>query len=161
MTLPSIEQRSVTHSTFVIERHYPKPVERVFTAFSDPAQKRRWYAEGEGRGVQEFAMDFRVGGTDRAVFSVDHGPVAGSLITNRTVYQDIVPERRIVMAYTMSLGDRPFSASLATVEFLPTGQGTSLVFTEQGAYFEGSDGPQIREGGWSKLLDELAKDLAE
>ena len=160
MTLPSLE-RTVTHSTFVIERNYSKPVERVFAAFSDPARKRRWYAEGEGRGVLEFSMDFRVGGSDHAVFAVDHGPVQGSLITNDTVYQDIVPNQRIVMAYRMSLGDRCFSASLATVEFLSTGQGTSLVFTEQGAYFEGGDGPQLREKGWSGLLDGLDKILAE
>ena len=66
-----------------------------------------------------------------------------------------MPNRRIVIAYTMSLGDRRFSASLATFEFLPTQKGTDLVFTEQAAFFEGADGPEMREAGWIKLLDEL------
>jgi uncharacterized protein YndB with AHSA1/START domain len=81
-------------------------------------------------------------------------------LTNHSNYQDIVPNRRVVMAYTMTLGDQRISASLATFELLPTERGTDLIFTDQGAYFEGADGPKMREEGWSKLLDGLAKELA-
>ena len=35
-----------------------------------------------------------------------------------------------------------------------------MIFTDQGAYFEGGDGAKMREGGWSKLLEGLAKELA-
>src|SRR5258708_12780297 len=34
-----------SHRTFVIERSYPKPPERVSSAFADPATKRRWFGE--------------------------------------------------------------------------------------------------------------------
>jgi len=34
-----MKERSVIHSTFVIERGYPVPPERVYAAFSDPAKK--------------------------------------------------------------------------------------------------------------------------
>ena len=34
------------------------------------------------------------------------------------------------------------------------------MFTEQAAFFEGADGPQMREDGWRKLLDQLAAELA-
>jgi uncharacterized protein YndB with AHSA1/START domain len=70
-----------------------------------------------------------------------------------------VPNRRIVIAYTMTIGDQRVSASLATFEFLPAEKGANLVFTEQAAFFEGADGPQMREEGWRKLLDQLAKEL--
>jgi hypothetical protein len=66
----------------------------------------------------------------------------------------------VVLAYTMTLGERRISASLATFELVPTEKGTDLIFTDQGAYFEGADGPTMREGGWRKLLDSLAKELA-
>ena len=79
---------------------------------------------------------------------------------NHTTYQDIVPNRRIVFAYTMTIGDRRMSASLATFEFVPADQGTDLIFTQQGAFFEGADGPQMREEGWRKLLEKLAAELA-
>jgi len=100
-------------------------------------------------------MDFRVGGFERKRFRTKHGYVC----TNVTTYQDIVPKRRIVFAYTMSVGDMRISASQATVELLPAGRGTDLIFTEQGAFFEGADGPQMREEGWRELLEQLAKNL--
>jgi uncharacterized protein YndB with AHSA1/START domain len=148
--------RSVTHSTFAIERNYPATAQRVFAAFSDAAKKRRWFAEGEGFEIEEFAMDFRVGGTERARFRSKEGLV----FTNNTIYQDILPDRHIVFAYTMSAGDRRISSSQATVELLPAGSGTNLIFTEQAAFLEGADGPKMREDGWRQLLDQLARELA-
>jgi len=59
----------------------------------------------------------------------------------------------------MSLGDRHISASLVTFEFLPTDSGTDLIFTHQGAFFEGSDGPAMREAGWRKLLGQLNREV--
>jgi len=155
-----MEERSVTHSTFVIERSYPTTPERVFAAFADPAKKRRWFREDSGLEVEEFEMDFRVGGIERSRFrSRQDTPIKGLAVTNDTTYRDIVPNRRIVIAYTMTIGDRRISASLATFEFLPAKNGANLVFTEQAAFFEGADGPQMREEGWRKFLDQLAKEL--
>jgi uncharacterized protein YndB with AHSA1/START domain len=156
-----MEKRAVTHSTFVIERSYRTTPERVFAALADPSKKRRWFAEGESSAVEEFEMDFRVGGNERTLRRFKAGtPFPGVALTNHSNYQDIVPNRRVVMAYTMTLGDQRISASLATFELLPTERGTDLIFTDQGAYFEGADGPKMREEGWSKLLDGLAKELA-
>jgi uncharacterized protein YndB with AHSA1/START domain len=152
---------SVVHSTFTIRRHYPVKAERVFAAFADPAKKQKWFGESEGRAVESFDSDFRVGGADRICYRMKEGtPFPGAIITNRTTYQDILPGRRIVMAYTMAFGDQPFSASLATIEIAAAGDGTDLVFTEQGAYFENSDGPERRQHGWNQLLDKLADALA-
>jgi uncharacterized protein YndB with AHSA1/START domain len=156
-----MEERTVTHSTFVIERSYPVRPERVFAAFADPAKKRRWFAEGEGLDIEEFETDFRVGGKERARFRFKEGsPFKGTALTNDTTYQDIVPNSRVVMAYTMTLGEKRISASLATFELLPKDKGTDLIFTEQAAFFEGADGPQIREEGWRQLLEQLGKELA-
>jgi uncharacterized protein YndB with AHSA1/START domain len=155
-----MEERSVIHSTYVIERSYSATPERVFAAFADPAKKRRWFAEAGGREVEEFESDFRAGGSEHTRSRFQPGTrFAGMTLTNHTTYQDIVPDRRVVFAYTMSIDDRRFSASLATVEFVPTDKGTDLIFTDQGAFFEGSDGPQIREEGWRKLLEGLTNDL--
>jgi uncharacterized protein YndB with AHSA1/START domain len=156
-----MEKRSVTHGTFAIERSYPTAPERVFAAFSDPGKKRRWFADGEGPQTEHYELDFRVGGNERTVRRMgDDTPFPGVALTNQTNYQDIVPNRRIVFAYTMTIGDRKISASLATVEFVPTEKGTDLIFTDQGAYFEGADGSKMREDGWSGLLDGIAKELA-
>ena len=146
---------SVTHSTFVIERNYPATPQRVFAAFSDPVKKRRWFAEGEGLAIKEFAMDFRVGGIERSSFRLENGMIC----TNNTIYQDILPDRRIVFAYTMSINGNRISSSQATTEFLPATNGTNLIFTEQAAFFEGADGPQIRKEGWRQILNQLEKEI--
>jgi uncharacterized protein YndB with AHSA1/START domain len=155
-----MKEPSVVHSTFVIERSYPKPPEDVFTAFADSAKKRRWFAEGESHEIEEFEMDFRAGGIERFRYRFKQGtPFAGVVLQNEGSFQDIVPQQRIVTASNMSLGGRRFSASLVTIEFLPTAEGTDLICTHQGAFFEGADGPQIREAGWRQLLGQLASEL--
>jgi uncharacterized protein YndB with AHSA1/START domain len=149
----------VSHATFKIERTYSATPDRVFDAFADPAKKRRWFRESQA--AEDFEMDFRVGGNEqsRSVMGPDT-PFPGVSITNRTHYQDIVPGRRIVFAYTMTLGEQRISASLATIEFLPSEKGTDLHFTEQAAFFEGGDGPERRQGGWEYLLARLQAELA-
>jgi uncharacterized protein YndB with AHSA1/START domain len=74
---------------------------------------------------------------------------------------DIEQDRRIVFAYTMTVGEKRISASLATVELVAVGEGTRLTYTEQGAFFEGADGPQLREAGWSALLEKLGEELGK
>ena len=91
-----MEERSVIHSSFVVERSYPQPPERVFAAFAQPARKRRWYAEGDHE-IQEFEMEFRVGGGERLRYRFKEGhPIAGSEISNESTYQDIAAESRIL-----------------------------------------------------------------
>jgi uncharacterized protein YndB with AHSA1/START domain len=155
---------TVIHNTFVLERSYSAKPERVFSAFSDTAKKRRWFLEGEGdhrHTVEHYDMDFRVGGKESARIRLGPGtPVAGLACTNEVTYLGIVPDRRIVFVSTMSIEDRCISASLATFELLPTKTGTDLIFTHQAAFFEGSDGPELRKAGWESILANLARELA-
>jgi uncharacterized protein YndB with AHSA1/START domain len=155
-----MEEQSVIHSTFVIERSFPTTPERVFAAFADPARKRRWFVEGDHHEVEHYELDFRIGGKEHARFRFKAGtPLKGTACTNETGYLDIVTNRRVVFASTMAVGERRISASLGTVEFLPSEHGTDLLFTHQGAFFEGADGPEMREEGWRKLLDQLTEEF--
>jgi len=154
-------EQPVVHNTFVIERSYPKPPEAVFAAFADPGKKRRWFAEGGSTDVESFEMDFRVGGIERTQYRFKEGtPFPGVELTNVGSYHDIVENQRIVTASTMALGGRRISTSLVTFELVPTASGTNLICTHQGAFFEGADGPEMRQDGWRKLLDNLATALA-
>jgi len=148
-------QRSVVHSTFSIERTYPVTPSRVFSAFANQETKRRWFAEGEGWEMEEFTSDFRVGGREFSRYRFE----GGAPIRNETVYQDIVSDRRIVFAYSMVVGNKLISVSLATVEITPSCDGTRLVYTEQGAFFDGTDKPEGREAGTRELLDKLGEEL--
>lgn len=149
------EQGAVVHSTFAIERTYPVPPARVFAAFADQGTKRRWFAEGEGWEIDEFTLDFRVGGRETSRYRFRGGPPMG----NDTIFLDIVPGRRIVFAYSMFVGERRISASLATVTLAPDAGGTRFVYTEQGAFFDGADRPEGREHGCGELFDQLGEEL--
>jgi uncharacterized protein YndB with AHSA1/START domain len=156
------DSRTVTHSTFVIERVFPVSAERVFAALSQPEQKRRWYSAGRSTALQAFEMDFRPGGHDRTLYTFGpDSPFPGAALLYETTYLDIVPDSRIVLAYAMSISGRCVSSSLVTFELLPEAAGTTLVFTEQGAYCEGSGGATMREQGWRGLLDRLGEQLAD
>ena len=105
--------------------------------------------------VYQFDVDFRVGGHETSRFSFRSGPE----ITNDTQYQDIIDNRRIVITYRMTIGGKPLSVSLATMEFLPDGKGTRLTYTEQGAFFDSADSIPGREHGCTALLARLADEL--
>lgn len=156
-----MSQPSVLHHSFVLERSFPVPPSRIFAAFADPAQKRRWFVESGHNPVEHYQMDFRAGGTELARIRLGPGtPVAGMICTNEIRYLHIVPGARIVFASTMAIGEQCISASLVTFELLPTAAGTDLIFTHQAAFFEGADGPAMRQEGWSKLMDRLGAEFA-
>ena len=151
------DQGSVVHSTFRVERRYPQAPARVFHAFADKETVRRWRVEDKNCVVHEFTFDFRVGGSEVSRFSFMGGPE----IRLDAQFQDIIVDRRIVFGYRMALGPTPFSASLTTVELVPSGDGTRVVYTEQGAFFDGVDSARGREEGCRELLEKLAVELGD
>jgi uncharacterized protein YndB with AHSA1/START domain len=141
--------RSVEHAAFVVERVYDVSPDRVFAAWSDPQAKARWFDGSEG----EFELDFRVGGWERGRGALPDGREYAF----EALYSDIVPDRRIVYTYDMLVDGIRISVSVATAEFEPEGDGTRLVFTEQGAFLDGHEIPARREQGMGSLLDSLGQ----
>ena len=145
----------VVHRTLSVERTYPALPSRVFAAFANPETKRRWFAEGPGFEVDEFALDFRVGGFERTRFRA----AGGASGRNDTIFLDIVPDERIVFAYSLTAEEVRTSAALTTVELAPDTDGgetqTRLLLTEQVAFLDGVDGTASRWRGWGALLDRL------
>jgi uncharacterized protein YndB with AHSA1/START domain len=146
-----MNDRSVDHATFAVERAYDRPPARVFAAWSDRDAKARWW----GRSVVQHDFDFRVGGRE-----VQRGiDDRGNAYTFRAVYHDIVPSERIVYSYEMLLAETCISVSLATVEFRRDGAGTRLLFTEQAAFLDGYETSVDRQHGMGGLLDALTAEL--
>jgi uncharacterized protein YndB with AHSA1/START domain len=144
-----MSDRSVEHATFAVERVYDAAPDRVFAAWSDAQAKARWYGDPEG-GLE---LDFRVGGREHFGGTLPDGRA----YAYQAAYWDIVPPRRIVYTYEMRLDGTRISVSLATAEFQPEGDGTRLIFTEQGAFLDGHEVPAQREQGTGSLLDLLGE----
>ena len=153
-----MSEEKMTHATFSIDRVYDAKPARVFRAFEDNDAKRRWFAQGDDENwlIESYENDFRVSGFEKSRFRFNNGP----LISNDTIYLDIVRNERIIIAYTMAAEGNLFSSSMSTIEFKPQGAGTKLIYTEQGLYIGDPGQVDGRKFGSRGLLESLAKELA-
>jgi len=104
--------------TIVTTRVLDAPRERVFQAFSDPAQLARWWGpDGFTSTFQGFS--FEPGGVWSFVM---HGP-DGSTYPNESQFVEIVPPERIVFDHVSGHGFR------ATFDFTDEGARTRLHWT--------------------------------
>ena len=155
-------EQSIVHDTFTVERSYPAGVSRVFAAFASKEAKDTWGDTGDlaepGPDDSATEFDFRPGGRERFGFGYQ-----GVSYRYDGRYYDILPDQRIIYSYEMYADGVRISVSVATVEFAAASGGTTLKWTEQGAYlggFDGADGAQARAEGTGEMLDGLAKYLA-
>ncbi|NOV03662.1 SRPBCC family protein [Paenibacillus planticolens] len=139
-----MNNRSTVHHTFVVERVYKASPAKTFTYWADPRLKEQWFSKAD-------AFDFRVGGGE----SSQGGPPGGPVFTFDARYHDIVPNERIIYTYTLDMDETRMSVSATTVEFKLEGEGTKLIFTEQGVFLDGHDTPAQREHGTKEMLDKL------
>jgi uncharacterized protein YndB with AHSA1/START domain len=143
---------TVVHDTFTIARTYPTALPRAYAAFATRAAKTAWFASGADPDNE---FDFRVGGHERFAATFHD-----TRFRYDAVYYDIVANRRIIYGYEMYAVDDRISVSVATIEFEATADGTEVRWTEQGAYLDGFDTPDMRRGGTAEELDRLTAYLA-
>jgi uncharacterized protein YndB with AHSA1/START domain len=152
-----VAERTVTNSKFTIERTLAALPHEVFTAFSDVNLKTRMLAPSEGQeGGEESAhaeFDFSVGGRERFEFVEEDG----RNVKYDALYYDIVQDQRIVYSYEMYADGSRLSVSVASIEFLASGTSTTLIWTEQGAFLDGLEDSDLREGGTSWMVDNMAE----
>jgi uncharacterized protein YndB with AHSA1/START domain len=152
--MTSTTSRTQTHATFVLERDYAAPVDRVWSAFADADVKKQWFGPDDIEDA-EVSEDFRVGGV-----AINHGTMQGRRSEFRATYSDIVDRERIVYVYDMWSDGVHASTSITTIVLEPTAEGTRLTFTEQGVHLDGVHGPGPgaaagREHGTGWLLDRI------
>ena len=143
-------ERSITHSTFTLERDYAAGVERLWEALTVKEQKTKWFGDPDNQ-PENWTIDFREGGREYS-----SGEFHGQNSVFDAVYLDIVEQARIVISYTLFFGDDKLSASLQSIELEPSATGTRLVLTEHGAFFDGLEEPHLRRDGTAGLLEALA-----
>jgi uncharacterized protein YndB with AHSA1/START domain len=146
-----MDKHTTVHAEFTLSRNLQAPVAKVYQMFADKQSKEQWFKAPNSKG--EHTMDFRVGGSE-----LNSGKFHGGVThVFKAHYYDIIPEVRIVYAYEMYLDGKRISVSIATIEFVPEGNGTKLVLHESGTYLDELDKPESREAGTHYLLDAIEK----
>jgi len=137
--------------SLTIRRRFTASPERVYNAWTEPAQVARWFGPG-GITVLESVFEPRAGGRfmihARSAEGEDHH-VSGTV-------REAIPNRKVV--YTWAWQSTPERQSLVTVELKPDGDGTLLVLTHEQFFDEGAR--DRHNHGWNAALDKLEAYLA-
>ena len=153
MTLPSDR-----HSTFTIERILPGRPTHAWRFWADPVLKQAWSGCHPDWTMLEEVHDFHTGGRDFSRMR----DTKGAIHSVDMRYLDLLRPQRILYAYAMHLDATPLSASLVTIDLVPKGEVTNMVYTEQLTMLNG-DTAQRREGtghGFDRLVLEMERSLA-
>jgi uncharacterized protein YndB with AHSA1/START domain len=141
----------IVHDKFTIERIYDATPAEVFSAWSDPRVKSRWFIGPESWRQTRRELDFRTGGEE-----VLCGEFPSGMTTSFVArYYEIEPNQRVVYVYDMHLSGKHHSLSLATVEFRPDKGGTRMIFTEAVAFLDETENAAARERGTAAHFDRI------
>ena len=137
MADPGTFERDGDRTDLRFERHYPRPIETVWAALTEPARLADWIGpalvEPHVRGRYELFID-------------RPRPMTGRIVTWE-------PPR--LLEFTWDTGDAP--ESLVRCELTRDGDGTKLVFTHNGVGFSWI---ALVLPGWHSLLERLEGSLA-
>ena len=134
-----------------IKRFINAPRDRVYAAWTDPAQLRQWFGP-EKVQTRNLIADARVGGK----FRWDLTNSEGEKMTCLGEYRELQPGKKIVFTWQWDDDeDWENHTSVVTVELSDRDSGTELrLIHEQLPNEQSRDG---HTGGWNSALDKLEK----
>ena len=133
--------------TLVVRKTIRASAERLYTAWTDPAQLKLWWGP---RGVQCTAaeIDLRIGGRYRIANQFPDGKILW--ITGK--FESIEPPRKLV--YTWQLEAQTDSFERVTVQFESRGDDTEVIITHE--LIPNETLRDMHQQGWIGCLDGLA-----
>lgn len=148
-----------TPDTIISKRRLEVPPDRVYRAWADEEERRQWDVPGDGWVIESFSSDFREDGIETSRFGPEGDPVAESFGR----YLLIQPGQRIVSAGVMRSArtGEVSSATMLTLQFEADGDGTKLTLIDQSVYLGAGETVDMREEGWTTILDKLTAHLKE
>jgi uncharacterized protein YndB with AHSA1/START domain len=135
-----------------LEKVLPAPPERVFDAFTDPEQLRRWWGP-VGFTVQSLELDAVEGAPYRIAMLAPDGDV----FHIRGAFRIVEAPRRLAYTFVYEEPDPDDRETLVTVTFEPSDGGTRLVLDQQP--FRTTARLELHRVGWTETLERLAQSL--
>ncbi|WP_101295976.1 SRPBCC family protein [Halegenticoccus soli] len=137
-----------------IVRTFDAPRERVWEAWTDPAQVAQWWGP-EGFTVPRCELDVRPGGT----FHIDMEAPDGTVFPSRGVFDEVIePEQLVLVAGAVEDDDGSYMMEVRqTVTFEERDGRTTLTLeaTVMEASPDAAEQLKGMEEGWSQTLDKL------
>jgi uncharacterized protein YndB with AHSA1/START domain len=134
-----------------IKRFINAPRDRVYTAWTDPAQLKQWFGP-EKVQTRDLIADARVGGK----FRWDLTNSEGEKMTCRGEYRELQPGKKIVFTWQWDDDeDWENHTSIVTVELSDRDGGTELRLIH--AQLPNEQSRDGHTGGWNSALDKLEK----
>lgn len=141
MSIPSV----------TIVRKIKAPPAKVYAALTEPKLMMRWWGVDAGLTLSA-AADVRPGGRFSVVFRL----LNGDEYNPTGVYQEVIPERKLV--FTWEAPGMPERTSLVTFLLVALDGGTELTLIHEQLPEEVRKG---HEGGWKGFLDKLQRFLGD
>jgi uncharacterized protein YndB with AHSA1/START domain len=126
--------------------------EKVFAAWTDPAQLKKWFAVSEGFTTPIAEVDLRLGGRYRLGMKA---PGDHPLLIVGGVYREIVPPERLVFTWQWESADPDEPETLVTVEFHEH-EGLTDVRLKHELFTDVTQRDKHGEG-WAGCLDHLER----
>jgi glutathione S-transferase len=148
-----MNEKTAEKTSLEIKRYINAPRERVYRAWTDPAELPRWFGPEEVRTIK-IAADVRVGGKYRWDLVKQDGEEWACL----GEYRELVPGRKIVFTWKWD-DDEAWENhdSVVTVELSDRDGGTEVKLTHEKLPSEESR--DRHNEGWNSVLNRLEKFL--
>ncbi|HAV76217.1 MAG TPA: SRPBCC domain-containing protein [Anaerolineae bacterium] len=111
-----------------LKRTYPVPRERVFRAWTDPAQLKKWFAVAEGFSTPIAEVDLKVGGRYRIGMQA---PDSDEVMVAGGVYREISQSDRLVFTWQWESPSADEPVTLVTVEFHERNNATEVILKHE------------------------------
>ena len=146
MTNPNLDPATVLQ----LRRTIPAARPRVFRAWTDPAQLKKWFAVADGFTTPIADVDLRIGGRYRLGMKP---PGNDPVLIVGGVYREIMTPEKLVFTWRWESADEDEPETLVTVNFIERGNVTEVVLHHE--LFASEALRDKHAEGWTGCMDHL------
>lgn len=137
-----------------LQQIIPAPREKVFAAWTDPEQLKKWFGPNEAFKVPSVLIDLKVGG----IYRIEMLAPDGSTHTAHGEYLEILPPEKLVFTWGWE-GNAEFPKNTrVTVKFIAKGDTTEIQLSHE--LLPSVDSKRLHGEGWTGSLQRLQQFMA-
>jgi len=150
-----MKEKIAEKTSLEIVRFINAPTDRVYDAWTDPAQLRQWFGP-EGVRPRNITADVRIGGKYRWDLTTPEGEEMSAF----GEYRELVPGKKIVFTWQWD-DDEDWEnwTSVVTIQLFERGGGTELRFRHE--QLPSEESRDRHNEGWNSFLNRLEQFISK